>query len=404
MKRRISADTLVLVGFLVLLGLASARIAATTATPGKETAPHRTVTSALPGGWKALRLLLEARGAKTALIRQEAKKWPGEAGLIVTGPEWFDMGSFGRGSKLWDKDGAEIAKAWITKGGTLVHFTDTSSALTEALGIREIERLESKTIAPADPTELLSGVQKVETEDIVALLPKGDTRRLVPLLSADNKPVGFIAKYGRGRLILVGSAAFCDNTHLGKTDNAALATRLIESYLPKNKTVYFDEFHQGFEEGKTFFQVIGAPGQRLLWQAAGVLLLLAVSAGWRFGLPLPPPSKKRLSSEYVSSVGDLYRRAGARDAALESALGRLRGDLAGRVGLAHDAPDGELSLKAAAALGGSDPKGLAERLTRLLADCREALARQPKEFTQSDLLTLAQRIETLRKETGIDGV
>jgi hypothetical protein len=402
MKRRISGDALLLLGLLLLLAFASARIAATSSTSSMDRRPHRTVSSASPGGWKALRLLLETRGRKTALLRTKASKWPDTAKLIVSGPEFVNLGG---SSTAWSKDEAAAARAWMTRGGTLVLFVDDTSEMTQIMRFTYREQVKSDRAVPADPTPLLTDVRQVELGEAITF--SGTLPRAVVLLRTDGKPVGWMAREGRGRLVLVGSAAFCDNAHIAKADNARLALALLAGLAPDNATVHFDEYRQGFEENKSFLDIIGVSGQRLLWQVAGVLGLLALSAGVRFGLPLPLPPKKRLSSEYVSSVADLYRRAGARDAALEGALTRLRADLSGRVGLEQDADDATLSRKVAAALGGVDPKGMAATVSALLADCQAALqaAQEPKgKLSQGELLALAQRIEALRKETGIDGV
>lgn len=397
MRKRVSGDALVLVGFLLLLALASARIAATGQEGSPESRPHRTVTSTQPGGWKALRLLLEKRGRKTALLRKSAQKWPQDVKVVVTGPEWFDLGSR---PNLWTEDEAKAALEWVTKGGTLAVFADGGNELTRALGFEETDGDPGPQEAvPCDPTESLSGVVTVALPDADQLgkLPPS----FVPLLKTKESVQVAVARRGRGRILIVGSAAFCDNAHLGEKDNARFVAALVDT---GKETIYFDEYRQGFDDGQSLIAILGAPGRGLLWQIGGVLALLALSAGWRFGLPVPLPPKRRLSSEYVSSVGDLYRRAGAKDAALQAALDRLRTDLAGRVGLSSDTPDDELVARAAAALGGADPKGLARKLKSLLDDGVAALEKEPKNFSSRELLELAQRIETVRKETGIDRV
>ncbi|MGC4045369.1 MAG: DUF4350 domain-containing protein [Armatimonas sp.] len=399
MKRRVSGDALLLIGLILLLAVASARIATTGSSSPIDQRPHRTVSSAQPGGWKALRLLLEANGHVTKLRREKADKWPAEAKLIVTGPEFLN---FGETKTAWSKDEAAAAVSWMTRGGTLVVFTDDNSDLLRAVDFSSVQALSGKESLPANPTNLLTGIRRIAHGEVFTF--KNTPDRAAVLLQSEGTPVGWVAREGQGRLVLVGSASFCDNAHLAQADNARLTLALITGFTPEKTVVHFDEYRQGFEESKSFFQIIGVAGQRLLWQVAGVLALLALSAGARFGLPVPLPPKRRLSSEYVSSVADLYRRAGARDAVLESAVNRLRSDLAGRVGLEQDAPDDELARKVAAALGGTDPKGMAATVSSLLKDCRAALAQDPKDLTQKELLELARRMEELRKETGIDGV
>ena len=398
---KVSPDAWVLVAFLALLGLASARIAATSQIVAPEVRPHRTVSSARPGGWKALRLLLEKQAQATELVREPATKWTRKNRIIVTGPEWSEPG---QKATAWTEREAQAARSWVRAGGTLVLFTDEASELTRAmeLGFSETSGDDrSRNAAPTIPTAALSGVRTVTIPEGTGLarLPK----RAVTFLKSDGEAVGAVFALGSGRVVAVSSAGFCDNAHLASADNARLASALAASFGPKGSPVCFDEYRQGFESGKTLWQIVGEPGQKLVWQAAGVLLLLAWSAGVRFGLPAPLPPNRRLSAEYVASVGDLYRRAGARDLALGAALTRLREDIAGRTGLPLDAPDDLLARKAAAALGGTDPNETLHRVSAVLADGQRAMDAGPKEFSNRDLLTLAQRIETVRKDLGIDG-
>jgi hypothetical protein len=71
----------------------------------------------------------------------------------------------------------------------------------------------------------------------------------------------------------------------------------------------------------------GAAGPARRLQVAALVVLAAYSASRRFGLPQPLPEPQRVSSEYVASLADLYRRAGAGDAALEGVYRSFRRDL-----------------------------------------------------------------------------
>lgn len=399
MKFKISTDALVLIGFLVVLGLASARIAATGGDASRELIPRRTVTSARPGGWKAFRMLIEKRGRATKLVRKPATKWDKSQKVIVSGPAFF---SLSEKSNPWTTEEAVAAKDWARAGGTLLVFTDAEDELVKSLDFSRDSDEKPARATPCQPTALLAGVKVVSAPDASPL--NSLSRRGVPILKTKDEPLAALMTVGSGKIVVVSSAGFVDNAHLGDADNARFAVQLLDGLTDRNAPVYFDEFRQGFEDGKSFWDIVGPSGQRLAWQIAGVLLLLAWSAGTRFGLVTPLPPNRRLSAEYIASLGDLYRRAGARDVALEVAVRRLRHDLAGRTGLSHDARDGDLIKRAAAALGGADPKGVAERLTVLFSDIQSALDAGKKEFSSRDLLALVQRIEMARKELGIDGI
>jgi hypothetical protein len=89
----------------------------------------------------------------------------------------------------------------------------------------------------------------------------------------------------------------------------------------------------------------------VLIQTALTFLAFLVARGTRFGAPVPPPGGARASSlEYVSALGDLYQRAGARALAVETLAGSLRRTLAVSLGMNRGEEAPRLAASAAGRL------------------------------------------------------
>ncbi|MES2464003.1 MAG: hypothetical protein V4671_25815, partial [Armatimonadota bacterium] len=227
-----------------------------------------------------------------------------------------------------------------------------------------------------------------------------------------------------GVILAVSDASVPDNTNLTKSDHARFVVHTAEAYVTgKRRVVAFDEYHQGYRETNTFWTAIGRPGQLAFWQLAGLFLLMAYSASRRFGLPRPLPASPRVSSEYVASLADLYRRARATDAALEAVLKIFWRDLCRVSGLPSDAPLQEVAHRAAAQVGelsDAEQSALADRITSAVSECRAKIdppeppvdeksrrkiraARRKSTLSEAELLRLVSLIEALRKELQIGG-
>jgi hypothetical protein len=227
-------------------------------------------------------------------------------------------------------------------------------------------------------------------------------------LFGDRKPAVVMFTKGSGRVVAVAIPAIWENARLREAENARFFAQLVASEVapvingatPKEH-VYFDEFHQGYTNQQSFWSLIGPSGQWAVYQIIAVALLAVYSASRRFGLPRPLPPPSRVSSEYVQSLADLYRRSRATDAALEGVYLSFWRDLCRVSGMPLDAPPGEVATRASAALADNiqDRPALARRLESVLTRCEERIAGGPKALTDTELLQLAREISDLRKDT-----
>ncbi len=455
-KRRrlpVSGDTLVLCGLLLLFAGLSYGIARQSKPPSPLGIAHRSSFATDSGGWKAFYRLLEKRQNRVRRFQRRPKEWPATAGVVVTGPY-----SIGGAVGQWAESEPRDALRWVSEGGVLIAFTDATDDLTEALGVRTSEKAPIKV--PAQDLFLKKTETKEEwdeeaptlkprtfhpgpdgsslTVEQPALFLEGVSKLNVPgkkrftagpedsiRLVADNLPVVLAIPSGDGLILAVSDAGIPDNSHLAKADNARFVVQMAEAYTTKKRpTILFDEYHQGYRDADTFWTAIGRPGQLAFWQIAGLCLLMAYSASRRFGLTRPVDTPSRVSSEYVSSLADLYRRARAADAALDSVHRIFWRDMCRAAGMGTDALLPEVALRVAGQTTASDEAGrtaLAERVITIVTECREKTAipiepvdenpgkkkkKQPKPkpaLSEGELLRLVTAIEMLRKELELGG-
>jgi len=395
-KRLRSPDALVLCALLLLLALLSLRMGVEE-PQGAPRTPRRSIASARPGGWKGLRLLLERQGFAVLPVEREPRDWPGDARVLISGEAY--SGAWGRATAWTDRQ-ADDALGWVAEGRTLVLLVESRSALLDRLKLKigQTERRE-RTLFPLQPAPFLAGVDGLQ-------VPGGTRWRSAPpgavSLFADDDPAALVLSWGKGRVVAVSDAGVADNGHLARNDNARFLVALVAAHaVPASRRVAFDEFRQGYQTADTFWDAIGRPGQRVAWQLLLLVLLLVYSAGRRFGLPRPLPAPPRTSSEYVASLADLYRRAGAGDAALEGVYLSFWRDLCRAAGLPYDAPTNEVVSHAARTLATGDKAAVEERLRRVVNEFETKI--EAGRVRDNELAPLARELEALRKELGIGG-
>jgi hypothetical protein len=402
--RRVGPDALILVGLLVLFAVLAYQIAARNGDSPEKGKPRRSSYSSQQGGWKAFYLLLQREKFDVRRFTKAPEKWPENAAVVIAGPEYINLG---RGSEIWGGSEPDDALSWVDSGGTLILLMDEQNALIQKLKLHAQDYLSKDApVPPAQPAALLTGVRGV-------FVPGEQRWRDVPkeavTLLADKHPAAVVIPRGMGRIVAITEPTIADNTHLGEADNARFLVQLVAAYAGTGDdagAILFDEFHQGYgddSEERSLWRAIGPAGRLAALQLLAVALLAAYTAARRFGLPRPLPEPPRVSSEYVASLADLYRRARAGDAALENVYLSFWRDLCRAIAVPLDSDAAEVAPRAAAALGKGD-RTTADRLLHLLETCEAKIAAGTKGgVPDADLLRLAREIEDMRKELDLGG-
>lgn len=190
-------------------------------------------------------------------------------------------------------------------------------------------------LEPTSPHPLLQGVASVEI-DRIALF---DTNRTLKLEDDDqvawallrssktNQPVFWQTFYGRGTIWTSRYASLFFNQHIGKKDNAVLASNLLGAGISSTGWLIFDDMHQGLTalyDPDTFFR------DPRLWISVAFMLALwfawVVGRAQRLMPPLPQPAALR-SVEFASVVGGLFARRLSPHTAAVSLLEHFFSDL-----------------------------------------------------------------------------
>jgi hypothetical protein len=394
---RRGADAAILVGLLALFGVLTYLLSGRQATR-VEQRPRYSAFNPGASGYKAAYLLLKQRGVPVAAFQKQTKELPDDARVLIAASPYFALSLFGSGAR-WSEEDSDAVIEWVRDGGVLILLEDDVSALTEELDLDAAagQKLDAN-LRPAQPAPFIAGIQNVFLPGSSRWAKKPE--RAVTLFG-DKDPAVIAMARGRGVIYAVATPQVFSNRHLTDADNARLLVQMVEGHLAASGQgggrVYFDEYHQGFETGRTFFDALGRSGQLTTIQLIVLSLLIAYSAGKRFGLPRPLPQPPRVSSEYVSSVAMVYQRARARDTVLEGVYLAFWRDLCRLVGQPLDASTEEIVT---AAKGLSSGKEAGARLEKLLNDCEEAIALGPA-LKQDEMLRLARGLEEMRKELQI---
>jgi hypothetical protein len=291
---------------------------------------------------------------------------------------------------------AGAAVEFVRRGGTLLYVPgpyETDSPVLDTLGIQadwlkglQVFTNETREARPAahrwtEGVARVGGFQRV-LRDTAAVLsgPGVDT-----LLVVDGRPAGATWTLGRGRVIALADARPLRNDRLKESGAATVFARMAAD-VARGDTLWFDEYHQGFDGGGDGM-VTGMVRHAwrtlprgLLIQLGIAVLLLLWAAGRRFGAPLQPePVRRRSPLEHVEALAGAYRQAGAK----RTARRLVMAGLARRLG--RRAPPDETA--AGEMLG---------RMVRHSPVAQDAAAQLEKDFKRgadADLVSLARGVD-----------
>lgn len=243
-----------------------------------------------------------------------------------------------------------------------------------------------------------------DTVDVLSVHSRADARLRrgspdgIALFGDAAGPLVLSIPIGSGRLVAIADSWFASNANLPRSENAAFLANVLATAARPGATVLFDEYHHGYADlsaQTNLWTAIGRPLQLALIQCAIALAVLAAVLSSRFGNPVPlGRGMVRTSTEYVTSLAGLYRRAQASPAALETLYRSFLRDISARLALPPDVSLERLA-ETASRQSGVDKAAL----RRLLATCEQRL--DSGKVGESELLDLARQMESVRKDIGI---
>ena len=319
----------------------------------KEPRPNPSSYNAQGSGSLGVYLWLQALGIRVQRWEQPFQqlcRCQDAAVLLVIGPRVVPV----------EEGELKSLEEWVEQGGVLVLADSTVGAPVPGIragapvlqfGLRPtVGASPSGSFSPAFPSRYIDGVGTIEPQGRVRFQrqrPEG----WAPLFADVAGDWLAIRHLGRGTIIAASDPGLFSNARLEVADHARLMLNIVEAHRGKGM-VLVDEFHHGHGYQGAFSRYLrGTAIPWVLIQTALTFLAFLVARGTRFGAPVPPPGGARASSlEYVSALGDLYQRAGARALAVETLAGSLRRTLAVSLGMNRGEEAPRLAASAAGRL------------------------------------------------------
>lgn len=347
-----------------------------------------------PFGAKALYLLLQKAGYRVTRNKKPLESIPQNVGTLVLLDPMF-------GAPVSAKEWHSINQ-WVEAGhGLLISVSGFQPTMGwETLqSDNHLENLEPKDtrLATAGVSRFTQEVSNVKAMKGFHLSRAyGDAHDYLPLLSEEDSLRMAAVRKGRGWVCVVSDSSPFSNRLLANDDNAVLTLNIMQALTEPsgNRKVWMDEYHHGYSSvAVTLPKLILKPPVRwIVLQGVIALLLFLYSEGKRFGQPiaLTAGRERPRSSRFVISMANIYRKAGARDAAYSILRDSFRRDL---IRLTHLPPSATLKdLLAAAERRGLAPAELEPMLRPWAAGIDEA-----------SLLNYTRSLEEIRRRLSPGG-
>jgi hypothetical protein len=330
------------VTIVIVLGVAIAVLGTVSAFVAPEPNPVDAGTSSYsagPRGLKAAYLTLVELGYQversvepiTALRAQ-----PSRTTLFLSGAEPPSEQDRRRLRAFIDEGGAVVAVG--ANGGYALGLTVPADTISP-FGDERVDALKRLI-----PSPLTLGAEEITmaSERSRAILEDA----YVPLYGASAQDAAVaVASSGSGRAVWVSEITPFSNGHLANAGNLRFLLNIVGA--PGQRAVVFDEHYQGFKRSLWSYAV-GTPLPWIAFQASLVFVAVLLTHSRRRGPVRAPYSDPRTSPmEFVEMLGGLYKRAEARQAAVNAARLRLRRMIASSGGVPLSSDDETLARAAA---------------------------------------------------------
>lgn len=390
---------------------------------GTESTPDPSIYNDRASGSRALYEYVRDLGFRTGVWRREwsnlgqsradvliAVAPDSETQSVLTGMSPFGGGDDSGNSTMLTSKDAGYLESWLRKGKTAIVLTsnlltdkdlggggDDTTADTLGVSVSPLDKWQGiYNFGAYQPTPLAN--------DVISLRMSGDSRirsalpGLVPLFGDRLGPVVAALSVGSGRLILVADGEFASNGNLGYSDNAVFLANVLTEFARPGARILFDEYHHGdteLEGGATVWSALGRPLQLAIVQIVLAILVAFAVVAVRFGTPVPLiRAGERNSAEYVTSLSNLYWKAGASTTALEMIYRQFLRETTSRLGLSAD-----VNLEQLADAAGRRGGVSVMEMRRLLAHCEQYI--DSGRISEAELLDLVRRMDRIRKDIGI---
>ncbi len=296
-------------------------------------------------GAKGLARLLEVNGYTVRSHKRTFSQLPEDAKMLIIFPL---PALFSTREDVWTEEDTEALERWVEAGGCLLLMSGDSRIPEAFRGELPNRRLEPFQTTPERFEEAEPLWRPVWLREIRAVR-MGETRwgnslspregAWVPLLGKAGKVKVAVYPYGKGYVVECTDWAWLTNEHLRTAENGAFILAVVRWLIPKGGVIYFDDAGQGdliLDETmpRRGFWAYAPPALRIAFLHLTILtVVVMVSLGRRFGLPLPSKPRAPALGDYVEALANLYASSKAAQPALETVVDTYRRKLCRRLGL-----------------------------------------------------------------------
>lgn len=285
------------------------------------TAAQGSAFSGAPEGTRVLYDYLGKVGVKAELLQRFDKLPPTDSTILLVSP-------FPRRPTSAE---ARALMRWVRQGGRLVLVGNQVEGIVglEAglAGVDTPTRPDASTEeTPILPAPFADGVRSIRVGYRRVL---ADGPNWVTHFKDLRGQIVISRAVGRGEVVWLSDPLPVTNQGIGDADNARFATILAG----RRGSVYFDEYHHGYVAGGGIWDRLGNGGRVALLLLAGALAIALLATARRLGPPVAEPeATPERTVAWVGPLAELYRKAEARNEALETLAEGLRRSLARRYG------------------------------------------------------------------------
>jgi len=286
---------------------------------------------------------------------------------------------------------------WVVAGGNLV-IVDREILLDVKLGTFSTGALVDGAVVPSAASPYARGIRELTVTEFATTLVDATETSIVDL-AARNGSVLIDRPHGQGHVSLLTEPYLLQNNGIREKDNLALALNLADG-MRRGGRIAFDEYHHGYghasvgdSDGGLRAYIANTPVPWAIAQIGLLALVIAVTAGARFGRAVPVVSARRTTAlEFVASMANIQRLAHASDLAIENVYSSFRARLCRYANVPSDTPPEDLA-RAASARGQIDPN----RLFSVIDRCEKTL-RDRMQPTAPELLAIVQELRAVEAE------
>ena len=363
-RKLLTLATLVLAVLLAIIGIFGSGERDEVGFPSSHNAGRR--------GGKAAYLLLKQSGYNIS-------RWDQAPGELPAAPSGMLL-IMAEPRRWMEPQERDALHKFVAGGGKLLLAGAAGTSFAPQSHVRRGEYRPAGTECPAVAATPSTRGGPISMDGALAWDTNADVSQMVHYACKDD---AVVVSYplGKGEVIWWASAVPLSNAGIAEAHNLDLLLNSIRDA----RRILWDEYHFGAAPGPWSY----ATSRALKWAAmdcAALGLFILITFARRSGPLMPLVSESRLSPlEFVDTLGKLYHKAGACQAAVEIALNRFRQLLARRTGL-HRQSSAQDMARAIQARRLALPANFGATLTR----CEDAVG--DPGLTEREALTLVQQL------------